>query len=470
MKIPTKTFILLVFFAIQLLTCGFAEDQALLIGISVYEDEEANLFSASKDTTIMEIIAKNHLNFNDNNITTITDEKATLANVELALKQLVENSTSEDSVLIFYSGHGVQKLDENGDEPDGCDESFYLHDMQALTDDVFFQYLILLEAKEILVIIDSSFKGTLSFDGIKEYRAKTFSTQWEVNCKQTNSKEVSRGVSSFIPDSVPEKEIIVFTAATDDQLVYDGSFESRKGSYFTQSIFEIVSLKENISFVDLQNSVQSTLRDKLGMRAHTPKLDASDSWKVKSITAFNQTDEFDNHTKSEPPVFESIKNYDQLIDLMVDKRAFNVEISSEKSIYILGELLELKISTPREGYLYIFDRGADQALYLLFPNQLATENYVRPQEEITVPGEKIGGFEFTAIEPIGKSRIFAIVTNKPLNLLDGTVGTMVSNYFTVFEAYNSKHFNEAKKEVFDYMYDPQTWFGGHVIELDVTNN
>jgi hypothetical protein len=44
-------------------------------------------------------------------------------NLRLAMRWLVEGCTSGDSLVFHFSGHGMQKLDSNGDEVDGYDEA-----------------------------------------------------------------------------------------------------------------------------------------------------------------------------------------------------------------------------------------------------------------------------------------------------------------------------------------------------------
>ena len=45
------------------------------------------------------------------------------ANLTRALWWLVDSATAGDSLVFHFSGHGVQKLESNGDEADGYDEA-----------------------------------------------------------------------------------------------------------------------------------------------------------------------------------------------------------------------------------------------------------------------------------------------------------------------------------------------------------
>ena len=47
----------------------------------------------------------------------------TRANLTRALRWLLDGAAAGDSLVFHFSGHGVQKLDSNGDEADGYDEA-----------------------------------------------------------------------------------------------------------------------------------------------------------------------------------------------------------------------------------------------------------------------------------------------------------------------------------------------------------
>jgi metacaspase-1 len=47
----------------------------------------------------------------------------TRANLMRALRWLVDGASAGDSLVFHFSGHGVQKLDRDGDEADGYDEA-----------------------------------------------------------------------------------------------------------------------------------------------------------------------------------------------------------------------------------------------------------------------------------------------------------------------------------------------------------
>jgi hypothetical protein len=62
-----------------------------------------------------------------------TNEEATKRNLEMAVTQwLPQNTRPGDTVFIYFSGHGMQIPDDNGDERDGTDEILVPHDYVSL--------------------------------------------------------------------------------------------------------------------------------------------------------------------------------------------------------------------------------------------------------------------------------------------------------------------------------------------------
>lgn len=74
----------------------------------------------------------------------LMDHNATRDNIDLAITEwLVDNVTSGDLVVVYFSGHGAHIQDYDGDEEDGLDEFIVPFDavMQSnsniIIDDVF---------------------------------------------------------------------------------------------------------------------------------------------------------------------------------------------------------------------------------------------------------------------------------------------------------------------------------------------
>jgi len=89
---------------------------AMVVGISSYQDGKIpNLKFADKDAIAFADFLKtpNAGAVPDQNITLLTNEKATRSNILKALVQLISRSTKEDLLIFYFSGHGKNGVLEN---------------------------------------------------------------------------------------------------------------------------------------------------------------------------------------------------------------------------------------------------------------------------------------------------------------------------------------------------------------------
>ena len=67
-----------------------------------------------------------------------------------------------DFFLLTYSGHGGQLPDQDGDEPDGLDETWALFDAQLVDDELYLAYSKFAEGVRLLVLSDSCHSGSVT--------------------------------------------------------------------------------------------------------------------------------------------------------------------------------------------------------------------------------------------------------------------------------------------------------------------
>ena len=77
------------------------------------------------------------------------------------LGDLAEELKSGDLLVVSYSGHGGQLPDQNGDEPDGKDETWCLYDGELLDDELYEAWMKFQPGVRILVFSDSCHSGTV---------------------------------------------------------------------------------------------------------------------------------------------------------------------------------------------------------------------------------------------------------------------------------------------------------------------
>lgn len=82
-----------------------AEQHLLVIGVDAYEHWPV-LNNAVNDANSVKDILSEKYGFKDENITFITNEKATRSNIYSTLRSLISNIGSQDNLIIYYTGHG----------------------------------------------------------------------------------------------------------------------------------------------------------------------------------------------------------------------------------------------------------------------------------------------------------------------------------------------------------------------------
>lgn len=111
-----------------------ADKRALLIGISDYptvkghpELEWSDIHGANDVVTLAPTLKKQGFK-----TTSLTDSKASAANIRKAFRQLEASVTAGDLIYIHFSGHGQAVEDKNGDEADGWDEAIIPYDARIM--------------------------------------------------------------------------------------------------------------------------------------------------------------------------------------------------------------------------------------------------------------------------------------------------------------------------------------------------
>jgi Domain of unknown function (DUF4384) len=92
-----------------------------------------------------------------------------------------------------------------------------------------------------------------------------------------------------------------------------------------------------------------------------------------------------------------------------------------------GSKIGFRIATKRAGYLVLLDVDANGRLTQIFPNPTAAThglrdatNLIKPGHALTIPqpGTPYAGFEFVADPPAGIAMVVALLSDKPVQVVD----------------------------------------------------
>jgi hypothetical protein len=155
-----------------------AKNYLLLIGIDNYR-HWSRLNNAVADTDSIRRVLTELYQFDSENVITLTNEQATLANIYQNLRSMIERVTPHDNLLIYYSGHGYfDKLLNEGywvpvDAP--------LRDVSAMVPNV--QILKIIEninSQHTFLVADACFSGSLFASTTRGYteHVEKYKSRW----------------------------------------------------------------------------------------------------------------------------------------------------------------------------------------------------------------------------------------------------------------------------------------------------
>ncbi|KAK1602393.1 hypothetical protein QYE76_016490 [Lolium multiflorum] len=241
--------------------------RAVLVGVS-YTGTDYELRGTVNDVDSMKSLLCGKFGFPSNCILVLTEKKSddpymvpTRENLLLAMRWLVEDCDAGDSLVFHFSGHGVQKLDTNGDEVDGYNEALCPLDFEEkgkILDDEINETIVrpLRPGVKLHAIIDTCHSGTILDLRYLCRLSRTGYWQWE---NHTRQPEKPKGTSGGLAISI--------SGCKDDQKSADSSGfpESAEIGAMTDSFIKAVQSEPGTTYGRLLSAMRGTIRDGQGM-------------------------------------------------------------------------------------------------------------------------------------------------------------------------------------------------------------
>jgi PKD repeat protein len=132
---------------------------AILVGIASYMPPQPSLSYTDDDAIGLRDRLLSLPGWEASNIVLLTNQQATTTAFHAALS-LLSSASLDDTLLVFFSGHGMYYQDANGDEADGYDEALLFYDAdRPLLDDTLALWLDDVPVGRLAVFIDSCYSG-----------------------------------------------------------------------------------------------------------------------------------------------------------------------------------------------------------------------------------------------------------------------------------------------------------------------
>jgi len=224
---------------------------ALLVGIDTYRENYSPVPGTNDAALMAELLGPDGYQFD--HVRKLLGKQATERAFLDALEHLAGQAKREDLVVIYFSGHGFQVHDSDGDElegPNGQDETLILWDStMGITDDVFANLLANIPSEHVVVIIDACHaSGSLRGGYVKGI---------ETGLKPS-FKHIERN-PFFVDKRSWQKRPRVFLAATSSES--NLAFHNGLQSYFTKSLVHVLNHTEHdlITYEQLAHLVKKEL-------------------------------------------------------------------------------------------------------------------------------------------------------------------------------------------------------------------
>jgi metacaspase-1 len=105
--------------------------RAVLVGVDEYERSDIPaLRGCVNDVALVRLLLKRYFDVPNEDIRVVVNQRATKANILYRLEHMIQRAEAGDVLVFYFSGHGSQIRDRNGDElTDSLDELICPYDM-----------------------------------------------------------------------------------------------------------------------------------------------------------------------------------------------------------------------------------------------------------------------------------------------------------------------------------------------------
>jgi hypothetical protein len=402
---------------------------ALIIGIGEYADPEVPaLRGIVHDVASARRMAR-AMAVPDAQVTLLRDKEATAARILDEIEALQSRVADGDRVFIYYSGHGTRWFEETKDErgaSGACSEGLLAADGQVLTNGVLGASLAPLARRsdKMLVFYDACFSGGVSGLPLRTRSLSGGAETLVPKFTRAGSSERCAQASNFRPRSLAgalqqrqalPQNVVHVAASAPDELSFDSSAH---GGFATVAwrdclLGEARDLDGSgaVTVDEVTRCAQAKMNQALagqpGILGQTLTVAGNPAFVPAWLGLGPGT------AAARPGAARPSEILAELHGQRDGTRG--VAASARPSRLRIGvDALQLDITPARDGHLYVALAGSDgHSLYLLYPNDLATDNRVQAGRRISLPG---AGWEIVAGGPPGTETLLVMVTDAPRDL------------------------------------------------------
>jgi len=242
--------------------------RALIVGVNKYDPSlGCDLNGCVNDANNIRRTLANTFNFGKSNITMLTDYNATKDNIISGLNDLISDVVEGDQLVFYFSGHGSQVPDTNGDEPDRMDEILCPTDLDwndPFTDDIlagiFKQVPV---CAQLTFLCDSCHSGTVSRVSLPRGngRARYLDPPLEVVESALGRDLPVNKIGQKALVGVSTQRHILMAGCAEDNYSYEGRFDRVVQGAFTWNFCDLARKRPKKPWSDIERRVNNRLRN-----------------------------------------------------------------------------------------------------------------------------------------------------------------------------------------------------------------
>ena len=437
---------------------------ALIIGIGEYLDPSIPELKGIKHDMVSARRMAAAMAVPEVNIRMLRDRDATAEHIRGEISALHARMADGDRLFIYYSGHGTRWFDESIKQDD-CTEGLMAADGQVLTNVELGQRLAPLaqRADKMLVFYDACFSGGVAG---APFRTRSLRIGDDVitpkftrvgapaMCAQpSNFRSRSLALVMQQQQALPENVVHV-AASRPDEVSFDSSTQ---GGFATASWRDcLLGQAQDLDgsgaiTVDevtrcAQAKVTSGLAGQPGILGQQMTVAGNASfvpaWMGAAFVAPAVSVAAPTAPPSPPPQLvatapdvapppappappaapaapppvRAATPAEILAELHSQRDGSRRVVATVRQVQLrIGtDPLQIDVTAARDGYLYVALAGSDgKSLYLIYPNELATDNRVRAGRRVSLPDK---GWEVISGGPAGTETLLVMVTDAPREL------------------------------------------------------
>lgn len=363
---------------------GVPRKLALLVGVQDYPKSFQDLKAVHDDVESFRRVLVGRFGFGEADILVLLDKEATAQAVGDALVRHLGAARPGDAAVFYFSGHGAQVPDFDGDEGDDLDEVLATYGTDGekpetwLTDDMIRERLAKIRTDRCVVILDCCHAGTgtRGFGAGERFVEKTLPLGFH---GRTNAGPEEAVVSG--------SHILLAACGAEELAVEDRA----AGGLFTRAL--VAALRDvagDATFMELIARVRGGV---CALIQKSPRPDARQIPRIEGDPERSVAWAFgDGGARATPAV--------------ADPKSIRVALTTDKGVYRDGEALSITVDSSHDGYLRLYHIDAKGGARILVPTPAS-----KADDRIWAGLPQRSTFKIS--EPPGTEILVAVVSEHP---------------------------------------------------------